>query len=134
MTALLLLLVSILAFSSKAPYYSAPAGEEPSFTGVWKGDSVCQIKDSPCHDEASVYYVSRGAEPNTFQMKMNKIVQGKEETMGAVNCRTDSTAGSYVCRLNDLSTWTWHLNKGGLDGEMLYRGQLYRKIHLIRTD
>jgi hypothetical protein len=33
---------------------------------------VCQIKDSPCHDEASVYYVAPGSETKTFQMKMNK--------------------------------------------------------------
>jgi len=130
---LLLLVFSILALSPNAPYSSSIAGEDPSFTGVWKGDSVCQIKDSPCHDEVSVYYVSKGAEPNSFQMKMNKVVDGKEVTMGTVNCRADSGTGSYVCRLNDFSTWTWHLNKSALDGDMQYRGQLYRKIHLIRA-
>src|SRR6266851_2412567 len=98
--ALLLLIFSILALSPKAPYSSSTAGEDPSFTGVWKGDSVCQIKDSPCHDEASVYYVSKGLEPNSFQMKMNKMVQDKEVAMGTVNCITDSNSGSYVCRLN----------------------------------
>src|SRR5882757_133982 len=128
---LLLLIFSILALSPNSPH---SAGESPSFTGVWKGDSVCQIKDSPCHDEASVYHVSKGAEPNSFQMKMNKIVQGREETMGTVNCKADSNTGSYVCRLNDLSTWTWRLNKVALDGELQYRGQLYRKIHLIRAE
>jgi len=132
--ALLLLIFSILALSPKAPYSSSTAGEDPSFIGVWKGDSVCQIKDSPCHDEASVYYVSKGSEPNSFQMKMDKIVQDKEVTMGTVNCITDSNSGSYVCRLNALSTWTWRLNKGALDGDMQYRGQLYRKIHLIRAE
>jgi hypothetical protein len=94
---------------------------------------VCQIKDSPCHNEMSVYYVSRGAAPNNFQMKMNKIVDGKEETMGTVNCRAAADTAVYVCRLNDVSTWTWRLSKDVLDGELQYRGQLYRKIHLIRA-
>jgi hypothetical protein len=132
--ALLLLIFSILALSPKAPYSSSTAGEDPTFPGVWKGDSVCQIKDSPCHDEASMYYVSKGSEPNSFQMKMNKMVQGKEVTMGTVNCKAESNTGSYICRLNDLSSWTWRLNKNALDGDMQYRGQLYRKIHLIRAE
>src|SRR5260370_25514680 len=132
--ALLLLIFSILALSPKAPYSSSTAGEDASFVGVWKGDSVCQIKDSPCHDEASVYYVSKGTEPNGFQMKMNKMVDGKEVTMGTVNCKAGANSGSYVCRLNDLSTWTWRLDKDVLDGELQYRGKLYRKIHLIRAE
>ena len=132
MPALLLFIFSFLTLSPNASYWSTVA-QGPSFIGVWEGDSLCQIKDSPCHDEASVYYVSPGSEPNTFQMKMNKIVEGKEETMGTVNCKA-SNAGSYVCRLNATSTWTWRLNKDSLDGDLQYRGQLYRKIHLIRQD
>ena len=132
--ALLPLIFSILTLSPNASYSWSAVAEGPSFTGVWKGDSVCQIKDSPCHDEASVYYVSPGSEPKAFQMKMNKIVDGKEVTLGTVNCNSDSDAGSYVCRLNATSTWLWRLNKGSLDGEMQYRGQVYRKIHLVRQD
>jgi hypothetical protein len=53
--------------------------------------------------------------------------------MGTVNCKAGSDTWSYVCRLNDPATWTWRLNKGVLDGELQYRGHLYRKIHLIRA-
>jgi hypothetical protein len=81
---LILLIFPIQALSPNLLYSSSTAGEDPSFLGVWKGDSVCQIKDSPCQDEASVYYVSKGAKPNSFQMKRNKMVQGKEVTMGTV--------------------------------------------------
>src|SRR5438445_10017519 len=97
---LLLLIFSILALSP-IPSRST-VGEGQSFIGIWKGDSVCQMRDSPCHDEASVYYVSKGSEADTFQMKMNKIVEGKEQTLGTVNCKADSSTASYVCRLNEL--------------------------------
>jgi hypothetical protein len=131
---LLLMILSIFP-PSQSPFYSSVlTAADASFTGVWKGDSVCQIKDSPCHDEASAYHVSKDAEPNSFQMNMNKVVDGKEVTMGIVNCKVGSVTGSYVCRLNDFATWTWHLNKDVLDGELQYRGQLYRKIHLIRAE
>jgi len=129
----LIMIFSILPLSQKTFYSLVTGGAEASFLGIWKGDSVCQIKDSPCHDEVSVYYVSKSAEPNSFQMKMNKMVDSKEETMGTVNCRPAPENGSYVCRLNELATWTWRLDKDVLDGILEYRGQLYRKIHLTRA-
>jgi hypothetical protein len=134
MMVVLLMIFSILSLVPNTLSSSVTSGEDASFAGVWKGDSVCQIKDSPCHDEAPVYYVSKGAESNSFQMKMNKMVDGKEETMGTVNCKSGSDTGSYVCRLNDLATWTWRLSKGVLDGDLQYRGQLYRKIHLVLAE
>lgn len=133
MTVALLMIFPILLLVPNILYPSGTSGTDSSFAGVWKGDSVCQIKDSPCHDETSVYYVSRDADTNNFQMKMNKVVDGKEETMGTVNCRADSNTALYVCRLNEVSTWTWRLSKDVLDGELQYRGQLYRKIHLVRA-
>jgi hypothetical protein len=129
----LLMIFPILLFVANILYPSGASGDDSSFAGVSKGDSVCQIKDSPCHDETSVYYVSRGADPDNFQMKMNKVVDGKEETMGTVNRRAAADAALYVCRLNDVSTWTWRLSKDVLDGELRYRGQRNRKIHLVRA-
>jgi len=131
---LLLMICSILPLLPDTLSSSVISEDDASFAGVWKGDSVCQIKSSPCHDEASVYYVSKGAESKSFQMKMNKMVDGKEETMGTVNCHAGSDKGSYVCRLNELATWTWRLDKDVLAGDLQYRGQLYRKIHLIRAE
>ncbi|MCU1252974.1 MAG: hypothetical protein JWQ49_6003 [Edaphobacter sp.] len=40
------LIFAILALSPNASYSSPAGGEDPSSTGVWKGNSVCQIKDS----------------------------------------------------------------------------------------
>jgi hypothetical protein len=130
----LLMIFSVFPLLTNSLYSWVTSGEEASFAGVWKDDSVCQIKDSPCHDEASVYYVSKITERKSFQMKMNKMVDGKEETMGTVNCKAGSDTGSYVCRRNDLATWTWRLNKDVIDGDPQYRGQLCRKIHLIRAE
>lgn len=30
-----------------------------SFEGVWNGTSLCQVKNSPCHDEIVVYHISK---------------------------------------------------------------------------
>jgi hypothetical protein len=107
--------------------------EDASLVGVWKGDSVCQIKESSCRDEVSVYYVSKGAEADTFRINGYKVVDGKEVSMGTLSCKAGSAAGSYICRSDGVMVWTWRLNHDVLDGELLYRGQLYRKIHLTRA-
>jgi hypothetical protein len=39
----------------------AQAGEEADssrIAGTWPGNSVCMVKDSPCHDEINVYRFS----------------------------------------------------------------------------
>jgi uncharacterized protein (DUF2147 family) len=113
--------------------YWMSSADDASFVGVWKGESVCQVRESACHDEASVYYVSKGADADTFQIKGNKVVDGKEVFMGALTCKAGSAAGSYICRPDDGSVWSWRLNKDVLDGELQVRGQLFRKIHLTRA-
>jgi hypothetical protein len=49
--------------------------------GTWKGSSLCQVKDSPCHDEIAVYHAKK-LSSDTYQFQMNKMVNGKEEEMG----------------------------------------------------
>ena len=50
-----------------------------SFEGIWKGTSLCQIKNSPCHDEIVVYHISRDSTGKSYEVIANKIVNGKEE-------------------------------------------------------
>src|SRR3954454_14353655 len=50
--------------------------------GTWSGTSICQIKNSPCHDETVVYHISKNKGADTFFINANKIVNGVEEGMG----------------------------------------------------
>jgi hypothetical protein len=34
--------------------------------GTWKGTSICQVKNSPCHDENVVYHISKNKGVDTF--------------------------------------------------------------------
>jgi hypothetical protein len=88
-----LIILSTLLLGVNTLYSPVAGGEDTSLAGVWKGNSVCQVKESPCNDEVSVYYVSKGVEPDNFQMRMNKVVDGKEQTMGTVNCKAGPTTG-----------------------------------------
>jgi hypothetical protein len=127
-----LTIASASTVANAAPGAAVSADVGPVL-GVWKGSSVCQIKDSPCHDESAVYYATKGAEPGTFQMKMNKVVGGEEQTMGTIDCSAGAESGSYVCRPNDSTMWTWKLEGDVLSGTLQFRGQLYRKIRVTRA-
>ena len=55
-----------------------------SFEGTWKGTSLCQIKNSPCHDEIVVYHISKDSTGKSYEVIANKIVDGKEDYMGTI--------------------------------------------------
>ena len=60
-----------------------------SLTGNWKGTSLCQVKNSPCHDENVVYHITKGRDNNTYQVDASKIIDGKEDDMGTLNFSFD---------------------------------------------
>ncbi|MBV8390531.1 MAG: hypothetical protein JO080_12075 [Mucilaginibacter sp.] len=66
-------LLNLVAVGHKFP--------QDNITGTRRGTSICQVKDSPCHDETAVYHAVK-AEGNTYRFQMNKMVNGKEVEMG----------------------------------------------------
>jgi hypothetical protein len=94
--------------------------------GTWNGTSICQIKNSPCHDETVVYHISKNKGTGTFYINANKIVNGVEEEMGMLpfvyNKKTNQlTSTAY-------GIWTFNITAAKLEGTLLVRGDLYRKI------
>src|SRR5204862_5928199 len=51
-----------------------------SLIGNWKGTSLCQVKNSPCHDEIVVYHITSSG-INSYQVNAGKIIDGKEDDM-----------------------------------------------------
>src|ERR1043166_4409519 len=89
-----------------SPCFSAQdAGHSDSnLLGDWRGSSVCQVRESSCRDEDSLYHFARIPEkPNRFSMKGDKIIDGKAISMGTVECRYDSARSelSAPCELSD---------------------------------
>ena len=107
--------------------------ETQSFVGVWKGISVCQIKDSPCRDEGAVYTVKKGTAADSFEVSGNKVVDGRETFMGLLQCRLGSQSDSLICQQGEDAVWMWKLQGDSMSGTLTYRGQLFRKISLTRA-
>ena len=58
--------------------------------GVWRGNSVCTVKGSPCHEEVNVYrFSSVAGRPNAFSVTASKVVDGKEIVMGSGEWKFD---------------------------------------------
>ena len=96
--------------------------------GNWVGSSLCQVKDSPCHDEIVEYNILR-ADAELYHVTMNKIVNGKIDFVGLVDCAYDETTKTLSFSGNDR-IWQFTMNHSTMDGILIWRGQLYRKIHL----
>ena len=53
---LMLLLLGTLAL---APATGQSGNAESSLVGDWHGESICQVRESACHDEDSLYHVEQ---------------------------------------------------------------------------
>ena len=98
--------------------------------GTWNGTSICQIKNSPCHDETVVYHISKKRGVDTFFINASKIVNGVEEEMAILpfvyNKKTNQlTSTAY-------GIWTFNIEGDKLEGTLLSHGDLYRKIKVYK--
>ncbi len=106
-----------------------------SLSGTWKGTSVCQIKNSPCHDEIVVYYISENSDSNSYQVNASKIVDGKENNMGSLNFLFDPKR-KVLFLIDSVKEVQWEFKITGkeMHGTLISKGKLYRIIDLKRED
>jgi hypothetical protein len=113
---------------------SEKAAEE-SPVGDWRGDSICQVRPSACHDEDSLYHVTPIADkPGWFSMKGDRIVDGKPVTMGTMDCQYDEHRHSLEC-VFPRGVLHFTVKGNTMEGTMnLPDKTLWRKINLKRLD
>jgi hypothetical protein len=123
--------LSLLFFALLSLLSFAQEKNDPALIGTWRGESICQIKSSPCHDEIAVYHLTKLKEPNMFQMMMNKMVNGKEEEMGISDYAYDAKLQTLTCvDEKHNAIWKFEIKGNTMDGTLVYKGELYRIIHL----
>ena len=98
--------------------------------GTWKGESVCTVRESPCHDEVVVYDVTEAQ--GKLQWKAYKIVEGKEEWMGTLQCDHQAANQVAVCSI-PRGQWEFHADGDSMTGTLkLTDGTLFRKVSAKR--
>jgi hypothetical protein len=109
------------------------ASAQSSFLpGTWKGTSICQVKNSPCHDEIAVYHISK-LDSLHYRMVMNKMVNNKEEDMGVTDYTWDPLKQTLISEDTARhAIWTFTLKDKKMHGTLVYQNKLYRIIDLVK--
>ena len=126
-----LLLSLILCLVSKSNYGQTSVIKiDTLLTGTWRGTSICQVKNSPCHDETVVYHISKNKAVDTFYVNASKIVNGVEEEMGILPFIYNEKKNQFFSTAYGI--WTFNVEGTKLEGTLFVRGELYRKISLSK--
>ena len=107
---------------------------ESQLFGDWRGESICQVKNSPCHDEEVVYHISKGKQHGTVVVSADKIVNGKPVSMGSGDYRYDEPTGTLT---NGAGGRIWKLIVGGktMAGTLTLPDKtIYRRVTLKKKE
>jgi len=126
----IILLCCVFVFSVSYLNRSRKQSDLNSFIGTWKGTSLCQVKNSPCHDVTVVYYITKGRTDDSCTIRADKIVNGVEEDMGPLFCRFDKTKDELTAITGD-ATWNFKLKNKKISGTLIVRNTLYRIVELL---
>lgn len=110
------------------------SAENSKVVGDWRGQSSCVVRESACHDEDSLYHVTKSAEKaGWFTMTLDKIVDGKPVTMGSTDCSYEAAKASLTCKFaRGILRFT--VQDNAMTGTMtLTDGTLWRKLSLKKT-
>ena len=106
-----------------------------SFEGVWKGTSLCQIKNSPCHDEIVVYHISKNNNGQSYQVQANRIVNGQEQDMGTLVFTYDDKQKVFVSvNSENKARWEFKITGNVMKGTLVYKGDLSRIVDVKKEN
>lgn len=124
----------VLAGCCAAMAIAAVAQEAKSpVVGTWKGESLCTVKPSACHDEVVVYEINPSAnKKEQFTVKADKVVDGKRQWMGDLNCTYGASARTLTCEI-PRGVWSFTVQGDAMTGTLkLSDGTLFRKVSAKR--
>src|SRR5262249_51194951 len=130
---ILLLAAAGMAAMSLSAHAGKANADEQALVGDWRGDSICVVRPSACHDEKALYHVKKtGNAPNQYSIDADKIVDGKPEYMGTLECTYAPEKHALACSARNL-VLNLTLEGNNLNGPMsLHDATLWRNITLRR--
>lgn len=128
--------IFVLSLSAAGACYAQSNGAKSfadDIAGVWRGNSTCMVKDSPCHDEVNVYRIARVAgKPGLMTVTGAKIVDGREIVMGSSDWKYNADKHTL-----DSPDGAIHLDLNGdkIEGALTLADKtIYRRIHLKKEN
>jgi hypothetical protein len=128
---LITLPIGVFGFPQDRAGGDAASRAQSPIAGVWRGNSECTVKDSPCHDEVNVYRFSEIAEKaGRYSGSASKVVNGKEVDMGTLEWTYDAAKQALESEFA-RGKFRLIINGNKIEGTLtLPDHTLYRRIHL----
>jgi hypothetical protein len=116
------------------PAHSSLAQSDSPIVGSWEGESLCTIRDSPCHDEHVIYKFKTAS--GKLSVDAFKLVNGEQQFMGTLDCNYRDPEKLLTCSAHTAKhdLWEFHFNGNDLTGTLVIDPDktLYRKVHVKR--
>src|SRR5689334_4915081 len=116
------------------------AGSLSKVLGDWEGESVCVDKNRPaCKNEHVVYHIKKkDGEADAVSLQADKIVNGKPEDMGTLDCKHDAAKSTLTCEFTVNTThgvFEFTIKGDEMEGtlKILPAGTLGRKINVKKV-
>ena len=113
---------------------SAAQTSQETPIGRWKGESLCTVKPSPCHDETVVYEFAASPEKqDALVWKADKIVNGEQQNMGTLDCSFSTSTRTVTCDMPGKGVWKLTVQGNSMAGTLkLADGTLFRTVSVKR--
>lgn len=123
-----LVALSLLCLCSVWP---SMAQSETELFGAWQGESICQVKNSPCQDEQVIYHIRQGRDAAHVRVSADKIVAGKAINMGMIEFNYDAQTGRLTSDAH--GHWEFMVKKHRMVGTLTLPDQtIYRRVTLVK--
>jgi len=104
--------------------------------GTWEGESICTIRDSPCHDEHVVYQIASQPGDPPLKIDAYKIVNGQQEFMGTITCDYKGETHILTCTapIARPNIWEFTVSGSTMNGTLKVDADkhLFRNIRVER--
>jgi hypothetical protein len=97
--------------------FAQDAAAKSNPVGVWRGTSKCMVRPSACNDELTVYRIARVNASDSLTIDAFRIVNGQEDDMGVISCRSAASAAQLTCSMPN-GVWHFTIRGDSLVGEL----------------
>lgn len=119
--------VKLLVLATMVTATLAASGD--ALLGDWRGDSVCQQKNTACQDEKVVYHISAPDSAGKVTIGADKIADGRRIDMGSIVLNYDDTKKTLDGK-DGPRVWHFDVKGSTMSGTLTIAGTPIRKVYL----
>jgi len=130
---LLLIAIPVSVVSRYMPV-TAVRQSQSQLYGKWTGDSICQVRESACHDEKAVYTLAKSDVAGKVSITAAKIVDGKTVVFGTSDFDYDEKSHTLSMQY-EHGIWVLTINGNKMTGTLTTPDKVvFRRVALEKKD